>query len=143
MGSRERVLVVDDDADSREILKLVLGDAGFMVETARDAREALERLRAAQPDLILSDLQMPGMSGLDLIRTLRGRGIPVPVVLLTGADTRDLCTSAAAYGAAACLAKPANLDELIWTVDLALACSQRRGGVRLQGRRNTAYAQQG
>ena len=128
-------MVVDDEAESREILALVLEDAGYSVETACNPQDALDKLDGAPaPDLILSDLQMPGMSGLDLIQTLRGQGEEVPVILLTGADTHDLCTSATAYGASACLSKPANLEELIWNVDLALACSPGRKNVRLQRR---------
>lgn len=124
MGTRERVLVVDDDGDSREVLSLVLADAGYTVETARNAPEAMEKISTFSADLVLSDLQMPGMSGLELIRALRARGDAQPVILLTGAETKDLCTSAQAYGAAACLSKPANLEELVWEIDCAMACAR-------------------
>lgn len=122
MGQRSKILVVDDDGDARECVRAALAHAGFAVDTARDGLEALTRLAATPADLVLTDYQMPGMSGLDLICGLRARGHATPVVLLTGADTRDMCTAARAYGADACLSKPVNLDDLIWTIECALAC---------------------
>jgi DNA-binding NtrC family response regulator len=80
---------------------------------------------AAQPDLVLTDLQMPGMHGLDLIDNIRKIDVDLPVVLATGVETRDLVTNPNLYGAVACLEKPLDLDQLFWTIDLALAC--RRG----------------
>ena len=67
------------------------------------------------------------MHGVDLAQRIR-RESDVPVVLTTGNETFDLCTDSEAYGAVACLMKPINLDELLWTIDCALAC--RRAGQR-------------
>src|SRR5688500_8904106 len=113
MANKERVLVVDDDADARELLRTALGQAGYSAESARDGFEALARLRADPADLVLSDVRMPGMSGLELIRALHEQGQHPPVVLMTGADTHDLCTGAEAYGASACLPKPLRMEELL------------------------------
>jgi two-component system C4-dicarboxylate transport response regulator DctD len=74
---------------------------------------------------------MPGMNGIELIRRIHAVDGSVPVVLTTGAETRDLCTAANAYGAVACLTKPINLDELLWTIDCALAI--RRSDERIPG----------
>jgi CheY-like chemotaxis protein len=126
-GKRDRVLVVDDDRDACETIALVLQQAGYAVHAVRDGAEALKVVAAHHPDLVLTDLQMPGMNGLDLIRRIRDIDEGVPVVLTTGVETRDLCTGAAAYGAEACLPKPINLDDLLWTIDRALAC-RRSGG---------------
>src|SRR5712692_10615066 len=65
-----RILIVDDDADSREMLAVQLGLHGYHVETAEDGRAALERLAGRSYDVILSDLRMPGMSGEDLYRRI-------------------------------------------------------------------------
>jgi len=122
MGQRNAILVVDDDPDVRECLRAALAQVGYGVEMARDGGDALARLAAAPVDLVLSDFQMPGMNGLDLICGMRARGHATPVLLLTGAETRDMCTAATRYGAAACMSKPVDLDDLVWTIELTLAC---------------------
>jgi CheY-like chemotaxis protein len=122
---RDRILIVDDDGDARELIASVLAEAGYVVDVARDGFDAINRLCAVRPDLVLTDLRMPGLTGVDLAQRIRGLG-DVPVILTTGAETHDLCTGSEAYGAVACLKKPINLDELLWTIDTALAC--RAGG---------------
>jgi DNA-binding response OmpR family regulator len=125
MGKRERILVVDDDGDARETLATALTQAGYAVEIVGGGDEALERMRTLPADAVVSDVWMPDMSGLDLIRALRHKGFPQPVVLITGLES-DLCTAATAYGATSCLKKPFALDELVWAIDCALACKQER-----------------
>jgi CheY-like chemotaxis protein len=122
---RDRILIVDDDQDARELIGQVLAEAGYAVEVAGDGFEAIAKLPRTLPDLVVTDLRMPGMHGADLTQRIRSQS-DVPVVLTTGMETFDFCTDAAAYGAVACLTKPINLEELLWTIDLALAL--RRGG---------------
>ncbi len=117
---RDRILIVDDEQDARDLIASVLAEAGYLVDVAGDGFEAINKLSAVRPDLILTDLRMPGLTGVDLAQRIRGMGMPV--ILTTGAETHDLCTGAEAYGAVACLKKPINLDELLWTIDTALAC---------------------
>jgi CheY-like chemotaxis protein len=126
---RDRVLVVDDEPDARELMAAVLTQGGYAVEMAHDGYDAIGKMPQAEPDLVLTDLQMPGMHGLELIVQLRRIDGELPVVLATGMETRDLLTNADLYGAVTCLEKPIDLDELFWTIDLALAC--RRGARRL------------
>src|SRR3954452_23896636 len=121
MGKKDRILVVDDDRDARETLASALTQAGYAVEIVGGGYEALERMAAVTADALVSDVWMPDMSGLDLIRALRQNGHTQPVVLMTGLDS-DLCTAAAAYGATTCLRKPFALDELVWAIDCAVAC---------------------
>ena len=118
---RDRILIVDDDKDARELIGSVLAEAGYAVEVAEDGYVAIEKLSAVPPDLVLTDLRMPGLNGVDLAQRIRALR-DVPVILSTGAETHDLCTGAEAYGAVACLTKPINLDELLWTIETALAC---------------------
>jgi|SRR4051812_28472315 two-component system response regulator ResD len=126
MRNRDRILVVDDDGDACELIAMVLSQAGYAVQRAAEGFEALTMAASGRPDLVLTDLQMPGMNGIELISRLHAIDGGLPVVLITGvAETRDLCTAAESYGAVACLSKPVNLDELLWTIDCALAC--RRG----------------
>jgi CheY-like chemotaxis protein len=122
---RERILVVDDDEPSRHVVADSLADAGFTVDEAADGYEALSIAARISPDLVVSDLSMPGIDGIEFARRLHCFAQDVPVVLTTGIDeTRDVVTAAQAYGAVACLKKPMSLDELIWTIDRALVLSE-------------------
>jgi CheY-like chemotaxis protein len=121
---RERILVVDDDEPSRQVMADTLAEAGYTVEEACDGYEALSIAARRSPDLVVSDLSMPGIDGIELTRRLHVFARGVPVVLTTGVEeTRDVVTAAQAYGAVACLKKPMSLDELIWTIDRALVMS--------------------
>jgi CheY-like chemotaxis protein len=125
---RDRILIVDDDRDARELIGEVLAEAGYLVEVAADGFEAMAKLPRALPDLVLTDLRMPGMHGVDLAQRIR-RESDVPVVLTTGMESFDLCTDSEAYGAVACLMKPINLEDLLWTIDCALACRRGAGSL--------------
>jgi CheY-like chemotaxis protein len=123
---RERILVVDDDEPSRNVMADTLADAGYTVEMAADGYEALDIAARRSPDLVVSDLAMPGIDGIELARRLHVFAAGVPVVLTTGLEeTRDVVTAANAYGAVACLKKPMSLDELIWTIDRALVLNEQ------------------
>jgi len=80
-----RVLVVEDDEGIREMLRYSLAGAGFSVHEASDGASGLRTARTAQPDLILLDLMLPGMSGFDFCRALR-RTSRVPIIMLTAKD---------------------------------------------------------
>jgi CheY-like chemotaxis protein len=89
-----KVLVVDDEADTRELFKASIGQCGAEVVTAGSAREALAALQEMQPDLLISDIGMPGEEGYELIRKVRAlpaaRGGRIPAVALTAyARTED------------------------------------------------------
>jgi DNA-binding NtrC family response regulator len=122
MKQRDRILVVDDDHDACEAISGLLDQSGYAVEAAADPAHALVRLDQVRPDLVVSDLQMPGMSGLELIRRIEARHPGTPVILITGAETGDLCTGAKRYGAVECLTKPVNPEELLWAIERALVC---------------------
>jgi DNA-binding NtrC family response regulator len=119
-GARARVLVVDDESDVRELIVLALSQAGFDVDDAADGFSALAKVSHRRPDVVITDLRMPGMHGMDLLHRIRRIHADVPVILATGMETYDLCTAAASYGAVTCLVKPLNLEELIWTIEMAL-----------------------
>jgi CheY-like chemotaxis protein len=78
------ILLVDDNKSVRDFIKGELEDEGFAVDVATDGREALEKLEVRQPDLIIMDVLMPRMSGLDALQGMRNRRIDVPVVFFTG-----------------------------------------------------------
>jgi DNA-binding NtrC family response regulator len=124
MASRSRILVVDDDADARELFTQVLTQAGFDVDDAADGFAALAKVSHKRPDAVVTDLRMPGMDGIDLAQRIRRIHGDVPVIIATGLETWDLCTSAEAYGAVTCMIKPLDFDDLVWTIEMALACRQ-------------------
>jgi DNA-binding NtrC family response regulator len=132
--TKTRVLVVDDDADVRELIASVLSQAGYDVDDAADGFAALAKVSHYRPDAVLTDLRMPGMSGVDLLQRIRRIHGDVPVIIATGLETWDLCTAAEAYGAVTCMEKPINVDELVWTIEMALAVRQdaaRAGGAAI------------
>jgi DNA-binding response OmpR family regulator len=90
---RRKILVVDDEADNRDFLKKILEPQGFSVTTAPQASETLDAAERSSPDLILSDVAMPGLSGLELCRLLKrnARTAGIPVILMSGAqkDEKD------------------------------------------------------
>lgn len=110
-GERPRVLVVDDDVILRRVVRSALAQAGFDVAQVGSGRDALSLASAYELDLIVTDLQMPGMSGLELLRALRSQQSYCPVIVMSGStDARPEAILAA--GACAFLSKPFGLEEL-------------------------------
>jgi two-component system response regulator PrrA len=111
----QQILVVDDDPHIRSVILDVLADEGFVVASAADGRDALAQIAAAAPALVLLDLQMPVLSGWDVLRALRASQARVPVVLMSaGVRVRE---EAARLQAAGYLAKPFALDDLVAVVE--------------------------
>ena len=107
-----RVLVVDDDADARAALAEALREGGYAVETAADAFKGLGKLPDFAPDLVLTDLKMPGMDGLELLRKLHSGGNDLPVVVTTAFADVETAVTALKEGAADYLTKPLDLTVL-------------------------------
>ncbi|MEX1258102.1 MAG: sigma-54 dependent transcriptional regulator [Gemmatimonadota bacterium] len=111
-----RVLVVDDDAGLRKSLSLILGDAGYTVQSGRDATEGLKIARDTTPDLILVDVRMPGMDGLAFLGSYRESGGTAPVVVMTAYGNIDVAVDATRKGAADFIAKPFGGEEILLTL---------------------------
>jgi CheY-like chemotaxis protein len=109
-----RILIVDDKATSRELLRTVLEKQGYVVTEAADGEEALQRVRAESPHLILLDLQMPVRNGYEVLRELRQdtRFAALPIIALTASAMQGDRERALAAGFTAYLAKPVMLSEL-------------------------------
>lgn len=116
-------MVVDDDARSRELMRLVLGHAGYRVVVAPDARVAIGLLAAERPAAILADLLMPGMTGIEFCRWARSRPdfADLRFVLLTGMDAAETRDEAIAAGADAVVTKPFDRTQLVAQLQALLA----------------------
>jgi response regulator RpfG family c-di-GMP phosphodiesterase len=115
-----RVLVVDDETYIREIICRKLGGEGYSCDDAGDAETALEKLAQDSYECILSDINMPGMDGIELLRTIRKSDGDVAVIMITGAPDLDGALEAMRLGAYDHLAKPLNLTHLSLTVERAI-----------------------
>ena len=114
MTRQGEILVVDDDPDLREFLRLMLTSMGFEVTSAANGREALDVMDGHDPDLILLDMKMPVMNGWEFCRALERRDARPPIVVLTAApDPAALAAEAHADG---WLGKPFEYEELEATV---------------------------
>ena len=121
MSATHRVLVVDDEHDVQALVRLVLERQGYDVEAASDGREALVKIGAQRPDLVVLDLMMPELDGWGVLEHLRGTDAPPRVVLLSAyAHDPQTRQRGADAGAWACLGKPFKLPELITTCEQAL-----------------------
>jgi DNA-binding NtrC family response regulator len=120
MEPRGRILIVDDETSARVALGELLGDEGYAVETAADGFKALAKLEGLAPALVLTDLNMPGMDGIELMRKARARDPEVAVVVMTAFGAIDTAVAAMREGAADYLTKPINADELLLVLERAL-----------------------
>jgi DNA-binding NtrC family response regulator len=107
------VLVVDDEANARTALAELLRDEGYRVDMAADGFKALGKIEENEPDIVLTDLKMPGMDGLELLRKLRAQERDVVVVVMTAFGAVDTAIAAMKDGASDYLTKPVNVTELV------------------------------
>ena len=114
-----RVLVVDDEAALLEVWSEILTDAGWTVETASDGAQALGILLRSSFDTIFTDIDMPGLDGLQLLRAIRTRDLDVPVVLMTGHPRTETAIEAVEQGALRYLVKPFSAVTLTDAVESA------------------------
>jgi EAL domain-containing protein (putative c-di-GMP-specific phosphodiesterase class I) len=113
------VLLVDDEAEVLRALHGVLTAAGYDVWLATAGKQALEAIMSRSYDVIVSDISMPGMSGIALLRSVRERDLDVPVILMTGQPTLETAMEAMSLGAVKYLAKPFSNAELVKAVERA------------------------
>ena len=107
-----RVLVADDDSDALEGLRALLELWGYQVETASDGRAALDRVPKIHPSLVITDVVMPRMSGLELLEAIRRELPMLPVIVMTAHGTLETWRRATAQGAFAYLPKPFDATRL-------------------------------
>ena len=137
VGQRPRVLVVDDDAMVRKAIERMLSSAGFDVTAVQDGREAVEVLGQSKFEAVLTDIMMPGMSGIDLLRAARETDLEIPVLLMTGAPDVKTAADAVQYGACDYIFKPVLPTDLARAmrraIDMSRLARAKREAVRVLG----------
>ncbi|MFW5878902.1 MAG: sigma-54-dependent transcriptional regulator, partial [Myxococcota bacterium] len=126
----ETVLVVDDSADTVEVLRRNLELHGYAVLTAADSMQAMSVLEKSPVDLVVTDLRMPGVSGLDLVRHVKENFRDVEVLMITGYPSIETAVEAVRHGAVNYIAKPFTDEELLGAVEEAAARSRSRKALR-------------
>jgi DNA-binding response OmpR family regulator len=122
--ARGRVLLVDDEPSARETLSRLLAADGFEVSVATSGTEAMEMLRRRAPDALVTDLHMPGMDGIELLRETRALHPELIVVVVSGEARRPLAVIEA--GADAYIVKPVEADELVSVLDIAIQVTREQ-----------------
>ncbi|OBQ97008.1 response regulator transcription factor [Mesorhizobium sp. M1A.F.Ca.IN.020.06.1.1] len=119
-GQNVSILVVDDEPPIRRLLRVGLGSQGYAVSEAPNAKAAIELMQAQRPDLILLDLGLPGMTGLELLGKWRDDGLDIPVVILSSRTDEAGIVQALEMGADDYVTKPFGMNELVARVRVAL-----------------------
>jgi excisionase family DNA binding protein len=122
--TRPRILVVDDEASIRELLEKTLAMSDYDVDTAPDGRTALERMRLYPYDLLITDLRMPGMDGLTVIREAKRYKADLPVLVITGYSTESSAIEAANLGVNGYLTKPFRVSQVLGKTAKALGIEE-------------------
>ena len=125
-----RVLIVDDEENIRLVLRTLLKKHGYEVEVATQGEEALTALDAFDPDVILTDVRMPRMGGLDLLAALKAKQHPATVIVMSAYGNVDLAIEAMKAGAYDYVSKPFKPDEVV----LALRKAEEREALRRENR---------
>jgi len=120
----ETILVVDDEPLVRDLLVQFLGLRGYRALGVKDGFEALSMVEQAPPDLILLDLFMPGMDGVEVLRQLRQREYTGGVIIITGSHDEERLDEAWAEGPQEVIGKPIDLEQLLMSIQLVLVCRE-------------------
>jgi excisionase family DNA binding protein len=119
-AGRPRILVVDDEENIRELLQKTLALAEYEVDVAPDGRTAVDRMRMIQYDLLITDLRMPGVDGLTVIREARRLKADIPIIILTGYSSEASAIEAINLGVQGYLTKPFRIPRVLAAAAKAL-----------------------
>ena len=122
------ILLVDDEAGIRKVLSIALSDMGYRVITAQNGMEALRKFKAEGPSIVLTDIKMPEMDGIELLRQIKQKRPETEVIMITGHGDMDLAIKSVKYEATDFVTKPIN-DEVL---EIALNRAQERIAMRLK-----------
>lgn len=131
MIGERHILIVDDDSNLRRVIQVLLEHEGYAASTAASGVEALQILRDTAQGVVITDVRMPGMSGIDLLRQIREKYPPIVVLIMTAHGSREGAAEAMGLGAYDYLTKPVRADVLRRAVRGAFA--------HLSAREESAY----
>jgi DNA-binding NtrC family response regulator len=114
------ILVVDDEKDMVENIKRILSKEGYRIITSTDSYRASEIVERERPNIIVTDMRMPGLNGMELMEWIRGSGYSIPVIMITAYASIDLAVEAIKKGATDFLAKPFSREDLLKKIDKAI-----------------------
>jgi DNA-binding NtrC family response regulator len=132
------ILIVDDERTLARAIKAFLTESGYVAEVAGDAEQALRLLETMRPDVVFSDVRLPGMNGIDLLRRIREFDPALPVIIMTAHGTIEGAVEAVKLGAFDYLKKPVDLEELRLLADRARETSQLKQELSYYRRRDAA-----
>ncbi len=132
------ILIVDDERTLARAIKAFLTESGYVAEVAGDAEQALRLLETMRPDVVFSDVRLPGMNGIDLLRRIREFDPALPVIIMTAHGTIEGAVEAVKLGAFDYLKKPVDLEELRLLADRAREHSQLKQELSYYRRRDAA-----
>lgn len=126
-----KLLIIEDDPSMLELLRVHLRAAGHAVRTVSDAADGIREIFAESPDLILSDIAMPYLDGMELLRALRSDPLTrrIPVIFLTGLTDDDTLAKASTLGADDFLTKPIQVEDLLSSINKVLNKSRPNGAL--------------
>lgn len=120
LPGKQRILVIDDEVDIREALDALLSSVGYVVSTAESGVAAVERAEREPFDLAITDLRMPGLSGVDTVVALRRIKPGLAVIVVSGYVSDESALRCCEEGATRIVSKPFDLDDLLHAVEVAL-----------------------
>src|ERR1700758_2592859 len=126
MTEKPSILVVEDEAKMRRLLELELADQDFRAQTVADAETALKLLNTNQFDLIVTDLKLPGMSGMEFLQAVKRANAAIPIIIMTAFGTVESAVEAMKIGASDYVLKPFSLAELVLVIRKELDSRQLR-----------------
>jgi len=134
----ESILLVDDEEDIREVVGVSLSDLGYRVVTAVDGNQGLDIYREILPSVVLTDIKMPGLDGIELLRAIKADDPETEVIMLTGHGDMDLAIKSLKYEATDFITKPINVDAL----EIALSRAVDRIRIRQKLKEYTEHLEQ-
>lgn len=116
MEYKKRILIVDDEENVRQLLEKVLKKEGYLIDTANNGDSALDKIEKSNVDIVITDINMPEMDGIELLKQIVKLGQGIKVILITAFATLDTAVEALRFGACDYITKPFDLDEILLSV---------------------------
>lgn len=120
LGKGKLILIADDDSSIRGLLQTLFSGEGYRTQEAATGRDVMPAIHKLHPDLLLMDVRMPGLSGMEVLEHMKSGGVDIPVLLMTAFTASNVATRAMQLGAYDYVTKPFDIDDLLLTVQRTL-----------------------